>query len=140
MFALYLFEGRGKAFQLTDDHKPNDPEESKRIKAVGGNVTNMAGIWRVTQHVRIKERLSFNQTYIFVAIIRLSVWKLVLYYISPCRPLPKNAQSFFQYYYFVSCDDLPTAYPRASWVSQSAAVSEIFFGRSPRRLFLPIRR
>jgi protein phosphatase 1L len=38
---------KGNAVELSKDHKPNNPEELRRIKENGGNVTQKEGCWRV---------------------------------------------------------------------------------------------
>ncbi|KAL8431933.1 hypothetical protein Efla_002770 [Eimeria flavescens] len=37
----------GRAFRLTQDHKPNSSSEQKRIEAAGGQVASIQGVWRV---------------------------------------------------------------------------------------------
>jgi len=43
-----LCNTKGSAVQLSYDHKPNNPDELKRIKENGGHVTNKEGCWRVS--------------------------------------------------------------------------------------------
>jgi protein phosphatase 1L len=43
-----LCNTKGIAVQLSYDHKPNNPDELKRIKENGGYVTNKEGCWRVS--------------------------------------------------------------------------------------------
>jgi len=37
----------GKAIQLSNDHKPSNPEEQRRIASFGGTVLLCMGVWRV---------------------------------------------------------------------------------------------
>jgi len=39
----------GEAIQLTQDHKPNDRDEKKRIEGCGGKVVQIGSVWRVTK-------------------------------------------------------------------------------------------
>ena len=41
-----LVRGDGSAVALSDDHKPNRPDERARVQAAGGHVV-FAGCWRV---------------------------------------------------------------------------------------------
>ncbi|XP_070507330.1 protein phosphatase 1L-like [Chironomus tepperi] len=43
-----LCNTKGNAVQLSYDHKPNNPDELKRIQENGGYVTNKEGCWRVS--------------------------------------------------------------------------------------------
>ncbi|EKX48370.1 hypothetical protein GUITHDRAFT_105978 [Guillardia theta CCMP2712] len=38
----------GRAIRLSEDHKPNRGDEERRVRAAGGYVVNIGGVWRVT--------------------------------------------------------------------------------------------
>jgi protein phosphatase 1L len=42
-----MCDSKGKAFALSHDHKPNNPEEMTRIRDNGGYISNKSGCWRV---------------------------------------------------------------------------------------------
>ena len=41
------FTSSGKALALSDDHKPDRPDETKRIKRAGGHVIDHGGVFRI---------------------------------------------------------------------------------------------
>ena len=71
--ALYSFDDGKKFFQLSRDHKPNDPIEKKRIYKAGGNIyrTNMQQITENGMGCKNKESLVYSPYRIFPG--RLSV-------------------------------------------------------------------
>ncbi|KAL8437177.1 hypothetical protein ACSSS7_001156 [Eimeria intestinalis] len=44
---IMVFDFDGSPTTLTEDHKPNSPEEVARIRAAGQEVVNVGGVWRV---------------------------------------------------------------------------------------------
>lgn len=49
---------KGEAVPLSQDHKPNDPTERRRIEAAGGYVENSApGVWRVNGNLNLSRAL-----------------------------------------------------------------------------------
>lgn len=40
----------GKSKRLSEDHKPDRPDEKRRVEAAGGFVLNMGGVWRATNN------------------------------------------------------------------------------------------
>lgn len=42
-----MCDAKGNAFPLSQDHKPNNPEELLRIRENGGHISNKSGCWRV---------------------------------------------------------------------------------------------
>lgn len=52
-----LCNTKSTAVQLSNDHKPNNPDELKRIKENGGYVTNKDGCWRVSDILAISRSI-----------------------------------------------------------------------------------
>jgi len=50
---LYKFDGQEKSFLATRDHKPNDPDERKRILELGGQINVSGTTFRVGGHVNL---------------------------------------------------------------------------------------
>lgn len=42
-----MCDSKGNAFALSEDHKPDKPEEMSRIRENGGHISNKSGCWRV---------------------------------------------------------------------------------------------